>query len=128
MTEAVAQCHAALKLLSALPESEPRWLLELKVQIALAKSSVAIHGATAVEPAQAYERARALCETLNDSTTLPWIVIGQWYACLIGAKYRDGIKQAKALGRLGERQDQNATTWQTLAKYGITSTACSRNS
>jgi predicted ATPase/class 3 adenylate cyclase len=119
MTEAVAQCQAALKLLRTLPESEPRWSLELKVQIALARCLVAIHGAAALEPAQAYDRARALCETCNDSATLPWIVIGQWYACLIGAKHRDGIKQAKTLLRLGARQNQNSATWKTLAKYGI---------
>ena len=118
MTEAVAQCQAALKLLRTLPENEPRRSLELKVQIALARGLVAIHGAAALEPAQAYDRARVLCEILNDSATLPWIAIGQWYACLISAKHRDGIEQAKTLLQLGERQNQNSATWKTLGKYG----------
>jgi predicted ATPase/class 3 adenylate cyclase len=119
MTEAVAQSQAALKLLRTLPECEPLRNLELKLEIVLARALVAIHGAAADEPAQAYDRARALCEKLNDDATLPSIVIGQWYACLIGAKYGDGIKQAKALLQLGEQQNQNSATWKTLANYGI---------
>jgi predicted ATPase/class 3 adenylate cyclase len=119
MMEAVAQCHAALKLLSTLPESEQCRRSELKVQIVLAKSLVAIHGAAALEPAQAYDRARVLCEILCDTVTLPWIVMGQWYACLISAKHRDGIKHAKTLLQLGKRRNENRATWKTLAKYGI---------
>ena len=117
MKEAVGQCQFALRLLSSLPEDETTHNLELKVQIALARGLVALKGPIAPEAAQAYERARTLCESLNDNVTLPLVLIGQWYASLIGAKYRNGIKQAEVLLQLGERENQR--TWQTLGLYGI---------
>jgi len=117
MKEAVVQCQLALKLLSSLPEDEEIYKLELKVQIILARGLVALKGPASSEPAQAYERARSLCERVNDNVTLPLVLIGQWYASLIGAKYRNGIKQAEILLQVGKRENQH--TWQTLGLYGI---------
>ena len=66
MTEAIAQSRLALNLLATLPENADTQKLELKVQIALARGLVAVKGPAAPDAAQAYNRARALCETLND--------------------------------------------------------------
>lgn len=117
MTETVAQCGGALQLLATLPDEKSYQQLELRVQVNLARALLAIKGPTAPEPAQAYRRARTLCEILDDTATLPFVLIGQWYGNLLGAAHRDAIKQAETLLELGERQSHQ--TWKTLAHYGI---------
>ncbi|HZU91886.1 MAG TPA: winged helix-turn-helix domain-containing protein [Stellaceae bacterium] len=117
VTEAIAHCRRALPMLADLPEGDPRRRLEAKVQTAVGRAFVAQKYATAPEATQAFDKARALCEALDDTVALPWIVNLQRYTSLIGGQYRRGIEQAGWLLQFGQRHDH--PTWKTAGNYGI---------
>src|SRR5262249_39623370 len=65
-----------LELLLALPESDTRAAQELPIQIALGLVHMATRGYASVEAAEAYARARDICEQINDTDRLMGVLIG----------------------------------------------------
>jgi tetratricopeptide (TPR) repeat protein len=74
--EAVAHLRRGLELLLTLPESDTRAAQELPIQIALGLIHMATRGVASVEAAEAYARARDICEQLNDVDHLMGVLIG----------------------------------------------------
>ena len=74
--EAGAHLRRGLELLLTLPESDNRAAQELPIQIALGLIHMATRGYASVEAAQAYERARDICEQINDTDHLMGVLIG----------------------------------------------------
>jgi len=64
--EAARQLRRGLEALATLPPSGDRDRLELEFQLALGPRLVSTSGYTSPDAAAAYERARALCESLDD--------------------------------------------------------------
>jgi tetratricopeptide (TPR) repeat protein len=74
--EATAHLRRGLELLATLPESEARAAKELPIQIALGVIQQATRGAASVEMAEAFARARDICEQINDTDRLMGVLIG----------------------------------------------------
>jgi class 3 adenylate cyclase/predicted ATPase len=74
--EATAHLHRGLELLPSLPDSNGRAAKELPIQIALGVIHMATSGVASVEAAEAYTRAREICEQINDTDHLMGILIG----------------------------------------------------
>src|SRR6516162_6851882 len=74
--EATAHLRRGLELLPTLPESEGRAAKELPIQIALGVTHMATRGYASVEAAEAYSRARDICEQINDTDRLLGVLIG----------------------------------------------------
>jgi class 3 adenylate cyclase len=69
--------HRTLQeLLLTLPESETRAARELPIQIALGLIYMATSGPASVDAAEAYARARDICEQINDKDHLMGVLIG----------------------------------------------------
>jgi class 3 adenylate cyclase/predicted ATPase len=74
--EAAAHLRRGLQLLLTLPESDARAAQELPIQIALGLIHMATRGVASVEAAEAYARARDICEQINDTDHLMGVLIG----------------------------------------------------
>jgi predicted ATPase len=74
--EAGAHLRRGLELLLTLPESDTRAAQELPIQIALGLVHMATRGYASVEAAEAYARARDICEQINDTDHLMGVLIG----------------------------------------------------
>src|SRR5262249_961373 len=103
-TEAATQLNDALELLSTFPEDDQRSRLELKLQLALARALIATRGYQAPETQQAYRRARALCDKLNDQVWLPVVILGHWITAWSAADYVAALTQARQMSSWGERE------------------------
>lgn len=75
-TEALAHLEAAQRVLHSVPESEARDRQELGIQLAMGSAMVAASGFAAPQTGQAYQRARELCERLDDINQLFPVVYG----------------------------------------------------
>ena len=106
LTEAVAQLRKGLEILSVLPDDAARLERELDLQITLGQVFIVAKGYAAPEPAEAYARARQLCERLNRPRQLIAVLDGQMSL----AMFRGDVESCRRIGeeqlRLGEaRQD-----------------------
>ena len=77
MTEAVAMFRKALTLISELPDDAARWRRELALQSPLGVALIAVKGYAANETGEVYDRARVLCDRLNDLEQLIRVASGQ---------------------------------------------------
>jgi TolB-like protein/class 3 adenylate cyclase/predicted ATPase len=102
MTEAVAQLRNGLNVLSGAPDDAVRQERELNVQIALGVASIATKGYTAPDPAQAYARARQLCEQLNQPQQLGPVLGGQFAFHLTRGDLVQAHQHAEEIRRLAE--------------------------
>lgn len=74
--DAVAHLTKALALLATLPDTPERTQQELDLQVALGPALMAIKGYAAPEVAEAYARARELCEQVGDAPQLCEVLVG----------------------------------------------------
>jgi predicted ATPase len=74
--EATAHLRRGLELLASLSESDARAAKELPIQIALGVIQQATRGAASIETAEAYARAKDICEQINDTDHLMGVLIG----------------------------------------------------
>jgi class 3 adenylate cyclase/tetratricopeptide (TPR) repeat protein len=74
--EATAHLRRGLELLPSLPDSSARAAKELPIQTSLGVIHLATSGVASVEAAEAYARARDICEQINDTDQLMGILIG----------------------------------------------------
>ena len=74
--EAIAHLDSGLRVLMSLPASDERDRQELRIQLARGSAMVAAHGFAAPQTGGAYQRARELCERLDDIPQLFAVVYG----------------------------------------------------
>ena len=79
--EAIAHFKQGLGLLVLLPDWPRCGDIETDLQLALGVSMFATKGLGSVEAGEAYERARALCETSGDTVRLVSALWGLWHSC-----------------------------------------------
>ena len=79
--EAIAHFKQGLGLLVLLPDWARRSDIETDLQLALGVSLFATKGLASLEAADAYERARALCEASGDIVRLVSALWGLWHSC-----------------------------------------------
>jgi predicted ATPase len=106
MTEAVALLRKGLDLLSSLHDGASRQEQELDLQIALGHALLATKGYAAPEPAEAYARARQLCERLNEPQQLGPVLYGQFVFRLVRAELEQAEQHAEEMCRLGEARNE----------------------
>jgi predicted ATPase len=104
MIEAVAQLRKGLDLLRGLPDRPEHWRQELDFQSVLGGALVASKGIAAPETAQAYARARALCEQLGDTAALVPVLSGQISHHFGRAEYAMARQTAEDLLRLAKER------------------------
>jgi class 3 adenylate cyclase/tetratricopeptide (TPR) repeat protein len=93
--EAMAHLRSAIALLSTLPEGRERDGREIMLQFRLAESIASGRGVAWPEVAQTLERARTLCEAMEDARGTGWAISG-----LASFSYNAGaVSRASALGR-----------------------------
>jgi len=102
MTEAVALLRKGLAVLSDMPNYEHRQRDELEFQIALGQAFQAVKRPPSPEAAEAYARARTLCEQLNKPAQLAPVLFGIWIHHLMRGEL--------------EASRQDAIMWQRLAE------------
>jgi len=106
--DAIQQLTTALELLKAQPESAERAQQELAVQTALGLAYIATKSYGAPEVAQAYTRARALCQELGDTPQLFPVLWGLERYYLVRAEHQMAGELAEQLLSLAQRQGDPA--------------------
>ena len=108
MAEAIARLKAGLGLVAALPAGEPRWRLELDLEVALGKAKIATIGYAPPATGETFRRAQALCEALGRDTPQELTVIhGEWTHDFIRGRVVSARNRADALLSDGEaREDE----------------------
>jgi predicted ATPase len=104
MSEAVAQLHKGLGLLSKIPDGAARQEREIDLQITLGNALGAIKGHSAQEPGEVFARARQLCEQLGRAPNLR-ILIGQFSSSLVRGELEQAERHAKDTLCLGEARN-----------------------
>jgi class 3 adenylate cyclase/predicted ATPase len=83
--EAIVHLESGLRVLMDLPASDQRDRQELSIQLAMGNAMVAAYGFAAPRTGDAYQRARILCERLDDISQLFAVVYGLCLFHLYGA-------------------------------------------
>jgi tetratricopeptide (TPR) repeat protein len=120
--EALSHLAMARELTEALPKSNERLQLELKLEIATARAFLATRGYTALNTREAYGRARQCCEALGDEAALPLIIHGQWLGAWVAAEHRSALEQARQLCLWGERNNEPVGLAEGHSDFGMTLT------
>ncbi len=120
MTEASTAFTEALDLLRAVPVSVQRYQLELDIQLALSRALIATEGYAAPATAQIFNRARELCDHLNQPPEIVSVLYGQWAHALMRTELRLAQHIAEQLLRLGEARRDEAWTARGCRLNGLT--------
>jgi class 3 adenylate cyclase len=123
LTEAVAQLRRGIYLLSSLPSGSPRWEQELELQVTLGQTLIATNGYAAAEPADAFTRARELCEQLGRAPRLR-VLIGQYSFRLVRGELEKAEHHAEETRSYG--QARNEVIWKRAGSYASGSVCCWR--
>jgi class 3 adenylate cyclase/predicted ATPase len=122
--EAFTHLADAQGLLSSLPEGKERSQLELKLEIILSRAFTALRSFAAPETREAYRRVRARCETLDDQSLLPMVMLGQWVGAWSAAEHDVAISVARELYSFGERHSVPEALAAAHMAMGISLTVC----
>jgi class 3 adenylate cyclase/tetratricopeptide (TPR) repeat protein len=120
MTEASTAFAEALDLLRALPESVRRHQLELDIQLALSRALIATDGYAAPAVGQIFNRARELCDHLNQPPEIVSVLYGQWSHALMRTDLKLAQQAAEQLLHLGEARRDDAWTARGCRLNGLT--------
>ena len=112
MTEAAAQLQRGLDVLAQSPPGAERNRHELEFQIALGKVLIATKGHAAEVTGQAFDRARELCDLLEDPPQIISVLHGQWTHALLRGELASARRRAGELLRLGEARGE--PVWQVM--------------
>jgi predicted ATPase len=112
LVEAVAQLRNGLTLVANLPEGVTRIQHELDLQIALGKAMIATKGYAAPETGEAFDRARSLCEQLENPPQLVTVLHGQWAHVLLAGDLALAHSRAEELLKLG--MERNDPVWTVM--------------
>ena len=102
--EAIAHLTVALELVHTLPNTTERAQRELALQIALGPALIITQGYAAPAVAQAYARARALCQDMEQTVQLFPTLRGLWLFYLARAELHTVRELAEQLFRLAQGQ------------------------
>jgi predicted ATPase len=110
--DAIAHLTKALALLATLPDTPERTRQELDLQVALGPALMAIKGYAAPEVAEAYARARELCEQVGDTPQLCEVLVGLCVFYQERAELQTAHALAQQLLSLAQRlQDPIGLLW-----------------
>src|SRR5262249_46117735 len=102
MTEAAAQIHKGLALLSGVSDDDARHEQELELQIILGYALLITNGYAAPQPSDAFTRARELCERLGRPPKLG-VLVGQFTIQFVRGELEQAERYAEQIRHLGER-------------------------
>ncbi|WP_192923170.1 adenylate/guanylate cyclase domain-containing protein [Sinorhizobium meliloti] len=119
LTEALARFDTALSVLSAMPPSEERSRRELSIQLALGSTHVAAHGFAAPPTADAYGRARTLCEELGETRLLFPVLYGLCLYHLYAAELVGARGAADRLLELAEESNDSGLSFFAHRAAGV---------
>jgi tetratricopeptide (TPR) repeat protein len=100
--EAIGYLERAMALLPRLPDGAERSRHELMVQMALGAAWMVTNGFAAPEVEQAYSRARALCQQIDDPQILFPVLMGLWMFCIVRAAPRTARELGEQLLQLAQ--------------------------
>ena len=99
----MAYLRLAIDEFAHLAEGEPRDRIELSVQLALCSPLNATTGFGSEEATRTYDRARALCESLNAQSELFPVLHGNWMAHVVHGTNRLSFEDPSEILLLGEQ-------------------------
>jgi predicted ATPase len=102
--EAIAYLTKGIEMLHELPDNEERARQELALQLSLGHASAVAKGSGVRKVEMAYERARALCQQLDDASDLIPALFGLWRFDLVSRPLGDALDLAKQLLHCAEAQ------------------------
>jgi predicted ATPase len=105
MLEAVAQLRKGLDVLAGLPDSPSRQQHELDLQAALGSALIATKGWSAADVSETFARARALAEQTDRPGYLVRLIAGQFTFHFVRAEYKQALRLAAQLERIGEARN-----------------------
>ena len=126
-TQAVAHLESSLRLIADLPEGADRDLLELNTQSLRGLSLAASRGYGVPEVQEAYERARALCDRLEDvrDENFPVLQSGLVTFYIVRAQYDTAITLSQQFVHSAEQIQEDRPPGQgTITNYHIDSYRC----
>jgi predicted ATPase len=118
--EAIRYLERALALLPTIPDGVERVRHELMVQMALGAAWVVTKGFAAPEVEQAYTRARALCQQINDADVLFSVLMGIWMFYNVRGEPHTARAIAEQLLRLAHQQQDAASLMSAHHALGTT--------
>ena len=119
LQEATINLQEGLRLVAELPPAS-RHTTELRLQMVLGKTQVAMLGHAADVPAETYAHARVIAEAIGADEALVHILFVQWTRALVGAEFRRADELAGELLRSGRRRRHRPTVVMGLYAQGIT--------
>lgn len=118
--EAAAHARAALELLGEPGDAPSALALELELRLVLAPALMAVRGMLDTEVAQAYARARVLCERLGNGPKLLVPLWGLWAFELMRGEVASARDVALQLRALAEASEQPLPSVVAAATMGMT--------
>jgi tetratricopeptide (TPR) repeat protein len=106
--EAVAHLRRGLTLLETLAADEARARMEIEFRVALGVPLIGMEGARSPAVAENYQRARTLCEEMDESEQLFPVLWGLWFHALMDSELREACGLADELLAVGQRRDDEA--------------------
>jgi len=121
--EAVGHLRRALDLLAGVPASRERDRTELRLQTSLGAQLAVTRGYAASGVEEAFGRARALCQALDDAPELPPVLFGLWRYYLARARYPESREMGEQCLAFAERardtslilEANHALSWTSMA-------------
>jgi hypothetical protein len=108
LAEAVGHLKKGLALIAGLPDDDRRAPLELQLQAALAQALAPLKGYSAAEVAEAYGRARALCDRAGDADSLFIVRFGLARYDWVRGHFASAQRDAEELLKTAERMQDPA--------------------
>jgi predicted ATPase len=112
--EAVALARRGLAALQALPDTPDRARREIKLQLTLGVQLQVVQGYAAPEAEHIYDRARALCERLEETSSLFRVLWGLWMFYLVRPDLGKARALAERLFKLAQDQAQHLQAREAL--------------
>jgi TOMM system kinase/cyclase fusion protein len=119
--EAVAHLTKGLEVLATLPDTPERAQQELDLQTTLGPALIATKGYAAPDVAQAYTRARELCQQVGETPQLFPVLWGLWYFYTLRAEFHTARELEVQCLTLAQRVQDPALLLQAHFMPGTTS-------
>jgi class 3 adenylate cyclase/tetratricopeptide (TPR) repeat protein len=117
MTEALTQLRHALSLLATVPEDADRWQTELEVLVVYGKALTATQGHAALSIGEVFDRARSLCDRLEDPLQLLTVLFIQWNHSFFRGRFAEARQRASDL--LARATRRSEPTWTVMGYYTL---------
>jgi tetratricopeptide (TPR) repeat protein len=118
-TDAINNLNAAIDLLGGLPNTPSIAELEARLQVALGTALVAIKGHAAAEVERPFNRARQVCEQLDDTRELFPVLFGLWSVYMVRAEYRVARSLAEDSLNRACQQGDHAAEMEAHLRLGV---------